>query len=111
MKFDYENKKREVYNIDVDGVLTNGEKFWEEEPTPNQDMIEYVRNLYQSGNTIIIWSARAWELAPETVSWLIKHRVPFHGIYLAKGGSDHYIDDKNLIVGWEKREKHSESRK
>jgi trehalose-6-phosphatase len=90
-----ENSNRRVYNFDLDGILTDGELFWKQEPSPNHDNINILRNLYKMGNIIIIWTARQWELAPETVGWLIKNRVPFHGIYMAKGGSDNYIDDKN----------------
>lgn len=35
--------KRSVINIDVDGVLTNGELFWVERPTVNKEMVEFVR--------------------------------------------------------------------
>ena len=93
-----ENVKRRVYAIDLDGTLTNGEAFWESEPTPNNDAVASLRELYKTGNIIIIWTARQWEFAPETVGWLIKNRIPFHGIYMAKGGSDYYIDDKNMNV-------------
>lgn len=96
MKFT-ENNNRRVWNIDLDGTLTNGEPFWEQEPTPNLGAIDRVRALYQGGNIVIIHTARQWEYAPETVGWLISHRVPFHGIYMAKGGSDHYVDDKNSL--------------
>ena len=91
-----ENSKRKVYNIDLDGILTSGEPFWKTEPTPNERAIDETRRLYKQGNIIIIHTARQWECAPETVAWLIKHRVPFHGLYMAKGGSDCYIDDKAL---------------
>lgn len=47
---------------------------------------------------IIIWTARWWEHAPDLVSWLIKHRVPYHGIMMGKGGSDCMVDDK--AVNW-----------
>ena len=93
MKFD-DNGKRKVFNIDLDGTLALGGPFWEREPEPAAQMVEAVRTLYQAGNVIIIWTARQWEHAPETVGWLIKHRVPFHGLYMAKGGSDCYVDDK-----------------
>jgi len=93
-----ENGSRRVYSFDLDGVLTNGEYFWKQEPTPCQKNIEILRKLYKAGNIIIVWTARQWELAPETVGWLIKNRVPFHGLYMAKGGSDRYIDDKNMLV-------------
>lgn len=97
MKFD-ENGKRHVINVDLDGTLTkpNGPAFWEGEPIPHQPMIDSIRAAYQAGNIIIVWTARQWEHAPETVGWLIKHRVPFHGIQMAKGGSDLHIDDKAL---------------
>lgn len=97
MKFD-DTGKRKVYNIDIDGTLTNGEPFWAKEPTPNQPVIDAVRALYQSGNVVIVWTARQWEYAPETVAWLTKHKVPFHGVFMGKGGSDCYVDDKTITV-------------
>jgi len=97
MKFD-ENGKRKLYAIDLDGTLTaGGPPFWDGEPLPNIDMINVVREIYQSGNIVIIWTARQWEYAPLTVGWLIKHRVPFHGIQMAKGGADVYVDDKAFL--------------
>lgn len=89
-----ENPNRKVINIDIDGVLTNGEPFWNGEPSPNAEAISHVRELYKQGNIIIIHTARMWECAPDTIAWLTKHRIPFHGIYMAKGGADVYIDDK-----------------
>lgn len=100
MKFDNAGP-RKVYNFDLDGVLAVGGPFWEREPEPNQGMIEKVRELYQAGNVIIIWTARLWEYAPETVGWLTKHKVPFHGIYMSKGGADVYVDDKAVnLEAW-----------
>ena len=92
-----ENSKRRVYSIDLDGTLCTG-AFWEGEPQPRQDVIDAVKNLCKSGNIIIIWTARQWNCAPETVGWLIKYQVPFHGLYMAKGGSDFYVDDKNVTI-------------
>jgi trehalose-6-phosphatase len=97
MEFD-NNGKRKVYNVDLDGTLTNGEPFWTQEPTINPAMLEKVVELYKSGNIIIIWTARQWKHAPETVGWLIKNCVPYHGIQMGKGGADCYIDDKNVLI-------------
>lgn len=93
-----ESADRKVINVDIDNTLTNGEKFWETEPTPDKDIVSLVRELYKSGNIIIIHTARQWEYAPETVAWLIRNRVPYHGLYMAKGGADHYLDDKNVMA-------------
>lgn len=93
-----ENGNRKVINVDVDGVLTNGEKFWNVEPSPNETNILLIRELYKNGNIIIIHTARQWECATNMVAWLIKYCVPFHGVYMAKGGADMYIDDKQVTI-------------
>lgn len=98
MEFEEDNPSRKVYNIDIDGTLTNGEKFWETEPTPNFEVIEKLRALHRAGNIIIIHTARQWECATETVAWLIKNHIPFHGVYMAKGGADFYIDNRNITI-------------
>jgi len=91
-----ENEKRLVYNIDFDGTLTTGESYIN--LVPSHPMIDRVRECYFQGHIIIIWSARLWEDASMIVSWLIKNNVPYHGIMLGKGGSDHYVDDKTVHI-------------
>ena len=91
-----ENANRRVYCIDLDNTLTNGELFWKKEPTVRNPIKDAVVGLYKKGNIVIIHTARQWELAPETIGWLIKNRIPFHGIMMGKGGSDFYVDDKHL---------------
>lgn len=93
-----ENSNRRVYCIDVDGTLTRGEPFWKQEPTVSEEVKEAVRMLYRTGNIIVIHTARQWEMASETVAWLIKNKIPFHGIMMSKGGSDFYVDDKNVPI-------------
>jgi len=95
-----ENKNRKVFNVDFDGTLTTGEYI--ADPGHAQPVIDRVRKLYMAGHIIIIWTARWWEDAPDMVSWLIRHRVPFHGVMMGKGGSDAYIDDKSVL--WEDAE-------
>lgn len=97
-----ENANRKVINVDIDGILTNGEKFWEMEPTPDLKTISLIRRLYKKGHIIIIHTARLWECAPDTIAWLTKHHVPFHGIYMAKGGADYYLDDKQISADYAK---------
>jgi len=90
---------RDVINIDVDGVLTNGEIWWEETPTVNKEMRRLVRDAYYSMKyVIIIWTARLWCDASKTVGWLISNDIPFHAIMMQKGASDAYIDDKNVLI-------------
>ena len=91
-----ETGPRRLIAVDLDGTLNNGEPFWVTEPTPNLEVIERVREFYRQGNIICVWTARQWNTAPETVAWLIKHQVPFHGIMMGKGGADLYVDDKAI---------------
>ena len=91
-----ETGPRRLIAVDFDGTLNNGEPFWVTEPTPNLEVIERVREFYRQGNIIIVWTARQWSIAVETVAWLIKHQVPFHGIMMGKGGADLYVDDKAI---------------
>lgn len=89
-----DNLQRKVYNIDFDGTLTDGSSY--EVLTPNEAMLDKVRELYFAGNIIIIWSARQWSDSHTLAAWCISHHVPFHGVMLGKGGTDQYVDDKAI---------------
>ena len=89
-----ENPSPKMFNVDFDGTLTTGE--FSNDPGPKVEMIEKLKNRYLDGHTIIIWTARQWDQAPFLVSWLIKHSIPYHGILMAKGGSNYYVDDKMM---------------
>lgn len=92
MKF--KNSKRQIINVDVDGILTNGEPYWEVEATPNEQNVKDVIALYEGGHVIIIHTARLWSEAQELVGWLIKHGVPYHGISMNKGMYSYCVDDR-----------------
>ena len=92
-----ENPNGKLIAIDLDGVLCHGEFWGEEEPIPNQEMINTVIGWYRRGAHIIIYTARQPKYYPQTHGWLIKYGVPFHGIAMfMKPGADVYIDDKGL---------------
>jgi len=38
--------------------------------------------------------ALLWKTVPATIAWPIKHKIPFHGVMMGKGGADVYIDNK-----------------
>jgi hypothetical protein len=92
-----EEKKR--INVDFDKTLTTGEgaAYWEEgEDDPDEEMVEWVNEQYKSGHTIVIWTARPWSTAQQTVGMLTKWGVMWHGIRMEKGSADVYIDDKTV---------------
>ena len=83
--------------IDFDGTLTVGDnKWWEDDsdPKPNLEMIKKVNEKFIQGHTILIFTARPWEVARKTVAWLIKYGVRFHGVNFNKMPAHVYVDDR-----------------
>jgi hypothetical protein len=81
--------------IDFDHTLTVTEdeyRFGSEEP--NEEMIEWVRERYYEGHTIIIWTARPWDEAGYIAGLLTMWGVRWHGLRCEKGGADMFVDDK-----------------
>ena len=88
---------RDIIMVDFDGTLTLGGRFWtDDEILPNQKIIDWVNQKYRSGHVIIIFTARPYEVMRDTVAWLIKHGVKYHGINMDKPGANLYVDDKSI---------------
>ena len=91
--------ERKIIMVDFDGTLTKGGKFWtDDEILPRHEIIEWVNQQYRKGNVIIIFTARPYEIMRETVAWLIKYGVKYHGINMDKPGAQIYVDDKCINV-------------
>ncbi len=87
----------ETLNIDFDHTITEAssdEYLPPHQQTPNRELIEKMWDAYYDGKTIIVWTARPWRDAGELAGVLTMWDVPFHGVMMAKGGSDKYVDDK-----------------
>jgi hypothetical protein len=82
--------------VDFDKTLTDGEESYitGDPEEPNDEMVEWVNYQYRQGHTIIIWTARPWEAAQETVARLTEWGVDWHGLMMEKGHADVYVDDK-----------------
>lgn len=87
---------KKLIAVDFDVTLTNGNVAWwrGEEPTPNHHVIDWVDKQYIKGNIIVVHTARPWSVAKDTVAWLIKHGIRYHGLNMAKMSADVYLDDK-----------------
>lgn len=87
----------DTLNVDFDHTITErstDEYLPPREQSPNPEVVDKLLEAYYSGKTIIVWTARPWSDAAELVGMLTMWDVPFHGIMMAKGGSDMYCDDK-----------------
>lgn len=81
---------------DLDGTLTlevEGHDYANR--TPNIPMIRAIRQHYNCGNRIILFSARLKCDRKVTIDWLTKYNVPYHELILGKPKANVYIDDKS----------------
>ncbi len=89
----------DTLNVDFDHTITKAtsdEYLPPRQQTPNRELIDKMWDAYFDGKTIIIWTARPWRDAGELAGVLTMWDVPFHGLMMAKGGSDMYCDDKAI---------------
>lgn len=84
--------------VDFDETLTAESVAWwvDEREEPDEQMCEYVNDLYADGKTIIIHTARPWSESGKIAARLTEWGVRYHGIRCEKGSADCYIDDKSV---------------
>ncbi|MFC6724469.1 hypothetical protein ACFQE1_08795, partial [Halobium palmae] len=82
--------------VDFDDTLSEGEEddFTERPPEPHEETVHWVNEQYRKGHTIIVWTARPWDSAAQTVARLTEWGVHWHGLRMEKGHADVYVDDK-----------------
>lgn len=87
-----------IIYVDIDGTLTVETEGWGVDVytsrTPRQNVIDHVNCLYNSGNQIVIWTARFEMDRHITSLWLKKHCVQYHRLLMGKPKFDLYICDK-----------------
>lgn len=91
------SKYKEVYAVDIDGVVAEG-RFWDEECTPITENIEKINDLYKQKNVIIYYTARHPQYYEMTYAWLIKQGCYFHALRMGKMSANYYIDDRNTTL-------------
>ena len=85
---------RKIYAIDLDNTLSLW-AFRNEAPTPIQERIDKVNELYKKWNVILICTARNPKYYAITLWWLISNWVMFHWLNMQyKPWADIFIDDK-----------------
>ena len=99
-------KEKKSYAFDIDGVICNSKNGDYENSQPILEAIDKINDLYEKGNTIIIFTARfmgrskndvkkAHELGYEfTLAQLRRWNVKFDKLYFGKPSFDILIDDK-----------------
>lgn len=87
------------YVFDLDGTLCTHEKDYNM-ATPLKERIKKVNALYDSGNEIVIFTARGYETKIDwqevTSNQLKTWGVKYHDLIFNKPSADFYIDDKAI---------------
>ncbi|MCD8184199.1 MAG: hypothetical protein LUE99_15215 [Bacteroides sp.] len=70
---------------------------------PKSHAVKTINELYDAGNTIIIYSARTWVEYEMTVDWLKRHGIRYHQLFMGKPIGDVWIDDRAITANenWE----------
>ena len=89
--------------IDLDGTICTEERTCSRcLAKPLDGAIKGINLLYESGCTIIIYSARSWQEYEMTVDWLQKYNVKYHQLIMGKPIGDFWIDDRAITFdNWE----------
>lgn len=83
-----------VFSIDIDGTLTHGSAWTEDEclnAKPNLEVIKRVNELSLI-NFIVIHTARRHELYLPTIEWLSRNNVRYHAVCFGKMPCDRLFD-------------------
>lgn len=83
--------------IDLDGTICSEEKTYSRSMAkPLEDAVESINDLYDKGNTIIIYSARSWQEYEMTEHWLETHNIRHNQLVMGKPIGDLWIDDRAI---------------
>lgn len=102
-------KPAKIIAVDFDGTLC--ENKWPEIGTPNEELIEYLRDRQKNGDKLILWTCRVDNMLREAVEWCKEKELIFDAVnenlpeIVENFGSDtrkifanEYIDDRNIDI-------------
>ena len=99
-------KKKKTVAIDFDGTIV--ENIFPEIGAIKQNVVDKMREWYEQGHTIIIWTCRTDQYAEEARKFLDDNEIPYHyfnenptnplGDWCRKIFADVYLDDRALNV-------------
>lgn len=102
-------KSEKIYAVDFDGTLCKN--IYPKIGDPKEEVVNYVKNLKDNGNKLILWTCRTGEELDNAISWCDERGIEFdainenlsetieaYGTDPRKISADCYLDDKALNV-------------
>ena len=85
--------------FDLDGTICSKERIYNKQyAEPNKKLIKKINELYDLGNSIIIFTGRNSLEWRATTDWLKKNRVSYDQLIMNKPYYDEYIGDKAINI-------------
>lgn len=88
------------FAIDLDGTITMEELGHSVKNykcrTPRPYVVAKIRELYNAGHKIIIYTSRYKVDFEVTTEWLVKNHVMYHELVFEKVSADVYVDSRNI---------------
>lgn len=94
-----------IIAVDFDGVLSSAGK-WPEVGEPNEALMNWLSDLRTGGHKVILWTCRVGEALESAVAQCREHGLEFDAVNSRKITADYYIDDKAVVVKFEKGKEH-----
>ena len=107
-----------IIAVDFDGVLSSAGK-WPGVGEPNEALMNWLSDLRTGGHKVILWTCRVGEALESAVAQCREHGLEFdavndnipeivekYGVNGRKITADYYIDDKTVVVKFEKGKEH-----
>jgi hypothetical protein len=91
-----------IYCFDIDGTLCTNTSGDYEEAEPIPEVIAHVNELFERGETILLWTARGTTTGIDwrelTERQLATWGVKYHQLGFGKPQADVYVDDRGLSL-------------
>ena len=85
--------------FDLDGTICSPERIYNKQyAKPNKRLIKEINELYNSGDSIIIFTNRNSLEWRATTDWLKVNKVKYHQLIMNKPYYDVYIGDKSYNI-------------
>ena len=87
--------QQKTFCFDIDRTLCEAVNCVDEYAivAPKKDMIDFVNQLFNEGNIVLLYTGRHSQQLLVTQAWLKKHNVNHHHLFFGKPVADVYIDD------------------
>ena len=87
--------KQKTFCFDIDRTLCEAVNSTGEyaDVKPKKDVIDFVNQLFQAGNIVLLYTGRHSQQFLVTQEWLKKNNVQHHHVFFGKPVADVYIDD------------------